>query len=357
MADRIAELSGLFSLRVTTVMGRQLNSERQECFQSGDLATFGIEGIAHIEAVVVTHDSEGHIAACLDSLLAEGALPVVVDNDSNDSTVRLIRERYPQVSVISGGGNFGYGRSVNTGFRTTSGAFVLLSNSDVVYPRQSLRSLLAYLKSSGDVGLVGAQQIFPNGNWQRSYGDLPGLWSGFKAAFGITTLQRASRAWLWPLKVDRKPKDVPYVDGAILLVRREAFETIGGFDEGFFRYGDETDLCARMQKAGWRTVFYPGAQIVHARGGDSTRIVPLELLQNMVEAEMKVARKHLSAREATVYFCLKQLEYQRLSLTYKLLSVVAPSRMTLGLRSKSASTGDLAQVWRNKRRQFSGASA
>jgi N-acetylglucosaminyl-diphospho-decaprenol L-rhamnosyltransferase len=307
-----------------------------------------------IQAVVVTHNSANHIVPCLDSLLAEGAIPIVVDNESSDSTIRLVKERFPQVKVISVGGNRGYGTSVNKGFRETSGAFVLLSNSDVVYPGGSVQRLGEFLRNSPDVGLVGGQQLFPNGKWQRSYADLPGLWSGLKAAVGITTFQRACRALLWPIKVDRKPKDVPYVDGAVLLVRREAFEVVGGFDESFFRYGDETDLCARMQKAGWRTVFCPDAQVIHVRGGDSTQVIPLELFQNIVEADIKVARRNLSARRARVYFWLRQVEYQRLTLMYKVASAVAPRRMTQGIRNRSVSTVDLAHVWRDKRRQVLG---
>jgi len=309
-----------------------------------------------VEAVVVTHNSEKHIAPCLDSLLAEGALPVVVDNDSNDSTLRLVTEKYPHVRLIPSGGNKGYGRSVNTGFQQTQGEFVLLSNSDVIYPGRSIEILVQFLKHKPGVGLVGVQQVFPNGKWQRSYGDLPGVWSGFKAAIGITTFQRALRAWLWPRRIDHKPKDVPYVDGAILLVRRNAFESVGGFDETFFRYGDEADLCARMQKAGWRTVFCPQAQVIHLRGGDSTQIIPLELFRNMVEAEIKVAQKHLPASQASVYFWLKQLEYRRLSLMYRVLSLFTPQKVTGGIRRRSTSTRDLANVWRDSRRQILGTS-
>jgi GT2 family glycosyltransferase len=307
-----------------------------------------------IEAVVVTHNSEKHIVSCLDSLLAEGTIPIVVDNESSDSTIGLVKERFPQVRVIASGGNRGYGTSVNLGFRETSGAFVLLSNSDVIYPGRSVQRLVQFLRDTPDVGLVGGQLLFPNGNWQRSYADLPGLWSGFKAAVGITTFQRACRTWLWPVRFDRKPKDVPYVDGAVLLVRREAFEAVGGFDESFFRYGDECDLCARIHKTGWRTVFCPESQIIHARGGDSIQIIPLELFQNMVEADIKVARKHLSARRARFYFWLRQVEFQRLTLMYKLASVIAPRRMTPGMRNRSVLTGDLAHIWRNKRRQILG---
>lgn len=306
-----------------------------------------------VEVVVVTHDSQKHIAPCLDSLKTNGAVAVVVDNESNDSTTRIVSEQYPQVKLIPARGNLGYGRSVNKGFRETTGEFVLLSNSDVIYLPGSIQRLVDLLMDNADIGLVGPQQIFPNGGWQWSYGDLPGLWSGFKAASGVTTFQNACHKWFWPRRIDREPKDVPYVGGAAVLVRRKAFEAIGGFDESFFRYGDEADLCARLHKAGWRTVFCPASEVIHVRGGDSVQISPFELLQNMVDSDMRVARKHLSPSHAAFYFRLKQLEYQRLSLMYKALHVLAPSKVTGAVRVNSASARDLVQIWRNSRRRSS----
>jgi GT2 family glycosyltransferase len=265
-------------------------------------------------------------------------------------TVKLIEKSYPKIRIIPARGNLGYGRSVNLGFSETVGSFVLLSNSDVIYTPGSIERMVEFLRETPDAGLVGPQQIFPNGNWQWSYGDLPGVWSGLKSAVGITTFQHACRHWLWPRKIDRKPKDVPYVGGAALLTRREAFQAVGGFDEGFFRYGDETDLCARMHKAGWRTIFFPGAELVHVRGGDSTQIATLELFRNMVEADIKVARKHLSPGQVTAYCRLKQIEFQRLALMYGFLRIITPKRMTDIIRQKSTAARDLANIWRHNSR-------
>jgi N-acetylglucosaminyl-diphospho-decaprenol L-rhamnosyltransferase len=307
-----------------------------------------------IEALVVTHNSAKHIVPCLDSLQANGATPIVVDTESTDSTVRLVSEQSPRVKLIQAGRNVGYGKALNLGFGQMTGDYVLLSNSDVVYLPSSVRRMVEFLEKNTNVGLVGPQQVFPDGTWQWSYGDLPGIWPGLKDAIGVTTLSNACRYWLWPRKIDRKPRDVPYVVGAVLLVRRKAFEAIGGFDERFFPGSDDCDLCARMQKSGWRTIFFPQAEVIHIRGGDFSQVPPSEHLRAMVENQINLAWKYLPAWQARFYFWLEQVQFQRLSITYRVLRGVVPRGMTAILQNKGASTSVLAGIWRDKRQQFLG---
>jgi N-acetylglucosaminyl-diphospho-decaprenol L-rhamnosyltransferase len=307
-----------------------------------------------IEALVVTHNSAEHLVPCLDSLRANGTTAIVVDTASTDSTLQLVAERLPHVRLIQAGANVGYGKALNLGFGQTVGDYVLLSNSDVVYRPSSVRRLVEFLEENPDVALVGPQQVFPDGSWQWSYGDLPGIWPGLKDAIGVTTLRNACRYWLWPRKIDRKPKDVPYVVGAVLLVRRKAFEAIGGFDESFFLYSEECDLCARMQALGWRTVFCPQAEVIHIRGGCGTQIPSSEHFAGMVESQIKLARKYLSPWQASLYFRLEQMQFERLAFTYHAMRGLAPQGISTLIQKKSAATRVLARIWREKRRQLLG---
>jgi N-acetylglucosaminyl-diphospho-decaprenol L-rhamnosyltransferase len=306
-----------------------------------------------IEALVVTHNSEKHIVACLDSLQANSAAPIVVDTGSTDSTIQLVAERGPSVKLIRPGGKVGYGRALNLGFRQTVGDYVLLSNSDVVYLPLSITEMIEFLDKNSDVGLVGPQQMFPDGSWQWSYGDLPGIWSGLKDAIGVTTLRNACRYWLWPRKIDRKPIDVPYLVGAVLLVRRKAFEEVGGFDESFFPGSDDCDLCIRMQKSGWRTVFCPLAEVVHIRGGDFAHVPAAAHLRGLVETQIRLARKYLPAWQARLYFWLEQVQFQRLSLIYQSVGKLAPGGMREVVHKKGVGAHELTLIWRDKRRQES----
>jgi GT2 family glycosyltransferase len=110
------------------------------------------------------------------------------------------------------------------------------------------------------------------------------------------------REILWPRRIDRRPKEVPYVDGAVLVLRRLAFEEIGGFDEKFFIYSGECDLCARLRKAGWKSVFFPLAQVIHIRGADSLRVDSSDRFsRQLVDALGKLAKKHLPLWQAKFY--------------------------------------------------------
>jgi N-acetylglucosaminyl-diphospho-decaprenol L-rhamnosyltransferase len=268
-----------------------------------------------IEVVVVTRNSAGHIGACVDSIIAAQALPIIVDNGSTDDTLEIVRSRCPETKIIATGENLGYGRALNVGFKETRENFVILSNPDVVFLDGSIRQMVEFLEKNPRVGVTGPQQTFPDKTWQRSYGDLPGIWPGIKDAVGITTLQNSLRRILWPRKIDRKPKQVPYVDGAVLAVRREAFSQMSGFDEDFFFYSEESDLCWRMKKAGWKVIFLPCAEVIHVRGASSAKMGRSDqLLRYMVSNQRLLAAKHLPPWKARLYAKFQICHFVRLGL-------------------------------------------
>jgi GT2 family glycosyltransferase len=288
-----------------------------------------------VEVVVVTYNSARHIRACIESIAASGAIPVVVDNGSTDGTLDIVRSGSHDAQIIATGENLGYGKAMNLGFKETRGRFVILSNPDVVFLDGSIRRMLEFLENEPRIGVCGPQQIFPDGSWQRSYGNLPGIWAGIKDAVGITTLHNVMRRILWPRKVDRKPKQVPYLDGGILIARREAFEYVEGFDEEFFFYGEESDLCARLRKAKWGVVFYPLTQVIHARGGSSIQVDSSDAyVRHMVNSQRRLAGKYLAPWQARFYMWLQRIHFKRLALTYGLLRVVLKEPKASQARAK-----------------------
>ncbi len=276
--------------------------------------------IERIEVVVVTHNSARHIGACVDSIVAAQALPIIVDNGSTDDTLEIVRSRCSQAKIIATAKNLGYGKAMNLGFQETGSAFVVLSNPDVVFLGDSISQLMNYLRKNPAVGITGPQQMFPDLSWQRSTGELPSVWSGIKDATGITTFQNGLRKLLWPRRIGRKPKEVSYLDGAVLAVRREAFLAMGGFDEDFFFYSEEADLCARLKKAGWGAVLLPLVEVIHVRGASSADVHRSErFVRYMVTAQLLLARKHLAPRQARLYARLQILHFMRLGLIYRAL--------------------------------------
>lgn len=273
-----------------------------------------------VEVVVVTRNSAEHIGPCVDSILAGGGLPIVVDNDSGDDTLNIVRSKDPKIKVIAKRANLGYGKALNLGFEETTSEFVILANPDVMFLSGSIPRMVEFLQENATVGITAPQQMFPDRSWQASYGDLPGIWSGIKDVVGISTMQNALRRMLWPRKIDRSPKEVPYLDGGVLAVRRCAFLAVGGFDQSFFMYAEESDLCARLRKAGWTVVFLPSAEVIHVRGGSATSQDRAELSASYVaRSQHLLAAKHLPPWKARAYARLQVGRFIRLGLTYRML--------------------------------------
>lgn len=276
------------------------------------------------EVVVVTRNSAGDIGACLRSVCEAGAFPIVVDCASTDNTLDIVRRECPEARVVASRENLGYGKGMNLGFKETGGDFVILSNPDVVFLGDSIKQMVSFLRGNPRVGLTGPQQRFPGGGWQRSYGDLPGLWTGIKDAVGMTTVHSALRRLVWPRRIDRRPKYVPYVDGAVLAVRREAFLKVGGFDEDFFLYSEEADLCERMRKADWGVMFLPDAEVIHVRGASSAKENRSEQpMRLVVRGQALLAAKYLPDWKVRAYARLQIAHFARLGLTYRVLRRLA----------------------------------
>lgn len=251
-----------------------------------------------------------------------------MDTGSTDNTLEIVRSRSPGAKIIATGEDLGCCRALNVGFKETSGDFVILFNPDVVFLGDSISQMTEFLRKNQNVGVTGPQQMFPDRSWQRSYGDLPGIWSGIRAATGMTTLRNGARKILWPRSMDRKPKEVPYVDGAVLALRREAFVEMGGFDEEFFMYSGECDLCARLTKAGWKVVFFPPAEVIHIRGADSIRIDNSDRFpKQWVEGLDKLSKKHLPLWQAKFYMRSEWLSFVLKGLACRWAKIVLSKRM------------------------------
>jgi GT2 family glycosyltransferase len=256
-----------------------------------------------------------------------------------------VRSKSREARVIAAGENLGYGKAINLGFRQTTGDIVILSNPDVVYLDGSISLMLKFLTENVGIGLTGPQQMFPNRRWQRSYGELPGIWSGVRDATGWTTLHNGVRKLLWPRRLDRKPKRVPYVDGAVLAVRRQAFLEMGGFDEDFYFYSDESDLCARLTKAGWGVVFLPDAKVIHVRGADSAKVDRSDrFVRYMVKSQALLASRHLPAWKARLYTKFQICHFARLGMMYRVAQWFGQDNSSIAYKIWMAHTS--VRIWK-----------
>ncbi len=249
-----------------------------------------------VRAVVVTYSPGEHLGACLDSLAAASTTPVlvtVVDNGSTDGAPQRASTR-PEVTFVETGRNLGYGGAANVGARGSDEPWLLVVNPDIVFSPGSLDQLLDAASRWPQAGALGPAISTPDGLLYPSSREIPSLSRG---------IGHALLGWIWPANpwtaAYRREREDPregrtgWLSGSCLLLRRAAFEAVGGFDAGYFMYFEDLDLCERIARAGWDIVYVPTAAVVHA-GGHATR----QHRGRMAKAHHDSAYRYLSRRYA-----------------------------------------------------------
>lgn len=223
-----------------------------------------------ISIIIVTYNSAGHIARCLESLASTGAEIIVVDNASQDSTVEKAR-RIPQVRLIEAGANLGFAAACNRGARQARGDALLFLNPDTVL-RSGFKRLAETLDQNPEFAAMGAQLVDAQGRPQRGF-QVRRFPTTAALVFEILLLNRlfpgnwVNRRYRCLDLSPEKPAAVDQPAGAALLVRRSSFEAVGGFDERFYPlWFEDVDLCLRLKRAGGAIHFCPQAVFEHAGG-------------------------------------------------------------------------------------------
>jgi N-acetylglucosaminyl-diphospho-decaprenol L-rhamnosyltransferase len=222
--------------------------------------------VPDVSVVVVTWNALPWLEQCLVSV--RGREVVVVDHGSTDGTVEFVRERFPDVRVIEQE-NKGMGGGNNAGMRAADGRYFFLLNSDAWVVDDSLDRLVEFADEHPEVAVVGPKLLNTDGTLQRSVRGEPTLWRLATEYLFIRKLaprsKRLNPLYRGDFDHDRVA-EVDWLFGPALLVRREAADAVGLFDEDFFMFSEEVDWMTRFRRAGWTVVFFPGAEVVHVGG-------------------------------------------------------------------------------------------
>jgi GT2 family glycosyltransferase len=250
-----------------------------------------------LAAVVVTYNALPYVEQTLDSV--RGRDTVVVDHGSTDGTLELVRERFPQVRLVEQG-NRGLAAGWNRGVRETSAPYVLVLNADAWLVGDAVERLVAFAAEHARAGFVAPRLRNPDGTLQRSVRAFPTPWRLATEYLFLRKLAPGSRllnAFYGGGFAHDEIREIDFAKGAAFLLRREAFEDIGPFDESFFLFSEETDWCYRLHEAGWQVLFYPGAEVVHV-GGASWRRQSATLFREQVRGHLRFLAKHRGPRAA-----------------------------------------------------------
>jgi GT2 family glycosyltransferase len=211
----------------------------------------------------------------------------VLDNASEDGSAAAVRERFPAVRVIEQRHRAGFGANHNTVIRATTGRYVFVLNEDTTSEDWGFERMVAHLDANARVAALAPRLVYPDGRPQASAWRFP---SPAASALGLLTLGRAGILQ----SGGSETRDVDWAMAAALLVRREALDEVGLFDEEFFIYSEETDLLLRLRRAGWRTQYFPQVTVVHHESQFSAGI-PERRINEMWRGRHRYWEKHHSA--------------------------------------------------------------
>ncbi len=269
-----------------------------------------------ISIVIISYNTANLTANCVESIFAnygESNEIIIVDNSSTDNTIELLSEKFgDRIVLIENKTNFGYAKAVNIGMQKASNEICLVINSDIIF-LEDYKTAIEYFDSN-NIGVMGLQQLYPNKKWQRSYGEYPSITLELKNLFFITFLKNILNKMFFYINI-QKIKNVEYVDGAFLFVKKSLFNSIKGFDEDYFFYTEEVDYCYRVSSANLKVIFYPFSKVIHYRGASQKeKAIKRKSIEMMINNNILFLkkRKQYNKTKLKIYLLLAYLNNLKL---------------------------------------------
>jgi GT2 family glycosyltransferase len=239
-----------------------------------------------VSIIIVNWNTAGLLIQCLDSINKTPPLHsfeiIVVDNASQDESVLLVSQRFPDVTLIVNDDNQGFARANNQGMSAVHGRYLLLLNSDTIVLPGALDRLIQVADSNPQLGVVGPKLLNLDGTLQESWASFPSIFSE------LTGKNIRNRT---PIPDTPNAYEVDWIGGACMLVRCRTVEEVGKLDDGFFFYSEELDWCYRIRKKNWKIWYVTDAEIYHLGGGSASRASFIQLLR-LYQSKLRYFSKH-----------------------------------------------------------------
>ncbi|MCX7785720.1 MAG: glycosyltransferase family 2 protein [candidate division WOR-3 bacterium] len=257
-----------------------------------------------VSILIITWNSKKYLKPCLDSILLQEQFKffdyeiVVIDNNSQDGTVNIIEKSYSQVRLIKNAVNVGYAKANNQGIKIIRSEYILLLNPDTILRDNFFPPLIEYLKQNPRVGAIAPKILNPDLTIQDSVRAFPSYSILLWELTGLSRLFPQHKTFgRWRMKYFdyNQISEIDQPMASCLLVRKEAIEQIGGFDERFPMFYNDVDFCLRLKRAGWKIVYFPDSSVIHYRGA-STKIVRTKMIFSMHKSLYHYFEKYDTSR-------------------------------------------------------------
>jgi len=259
-----------------------------------------------LSIIIVNWNTRDLLVDCLNSIQKNlGAAPAlraetfVVDNASSDGSAEAVQSSFPRVHLIENQDNVGFAHANNQAAQLAQGKYILLLNPDTVVQPSAIITMFAYLDSHSDIGAVGPRVLNPDASLQVSFHPFPNL---IRETWRLMHLDKILPLSEYPLSILRSDSSlqVDVLMGVCILLRADVLNQVGFFDEQFFVYSEEVDLCLRIHQNGWQVYWLPKAVITHY-SGQSTNQVPDKMFVELYRNKVKYFRKHFGNTQASLY--------------------------------------------------------
>ncbi|MFQ5673227.1 MAG: glycosyltransferase family 2 protein [Nitrospinales bacterium] len=256
-----------------------------------------VEPSTTLSIVIVNYNSKDYLRDCLYSIRETAANLqceiIVIDNRSVDGSVEFIRKVFPEVILIPNKINCGFSRACNQGIKISRSPYILLLNNDTVLLPHALETMISIMEKSPGIGLLGCKLLNTDRSLQQSFGRVTGFVNEFGRKYFINLYEKHKNSLVGKFLnwTHAGEKEVAWVKGACMLLRRQAILDADLMDENYFMYMEEVDLSIRIKQLGWKIVYTPRAQIVH-HGGGSTATNSYRALVEYRKSQLYFYKKH-----------------------------------------------------------------
>lgn len=268
-----------------------------------------------ITIVIVNWNTKDMLMDCINSIVMYNNIDfiriIVVDNDSSDESAEMVNSMFPFVKVINSGGNIGFAKANNIAISHIDTPFVLFLNPDTLVYSGTIEKMIQFIKTHNEIGLMSCKTKYPEGQ-SCNIGTDGEVQTLALQWFPTPLTELISILCLTDRNIQRFKKILPYHDpnksgyvnkimGTCMMVRKEVLDTIGGFDERFFMYGEDADFCKRISDNGWKLYYMSDVEIAHLCGGSSNNTTKEFSVITKCQSIQKLMEKYYGARGSMLY--------------------------------------------------------